>query len=49
MDNININPKEMEWVDMASIDVASDKDQRRAPLIALMKLRIPYEGGEVVE
>jgi hypothetical protein len=41
MDNIKINLREIGWDDMDWIDVAQDRDQRKALLDTAMNLRVP--------
>jgi hypothetical protein len=39
--NIKIDLIEIGWGGMACIDLAQDKDKRRAPVNTVMKLRVP--------
>jgi hypothetical protein len=41
MDNIKIDLREIRWDGMDRIDVAQDKDQWRALVSTVMKLRVP--------
>jgi hypothetical protein len=41
VDNINMDHKEIEWVGMDCIDLAQGRDQWRALVNTVMKLRVP--------
>jgi hypothetical protein len=41
VDNIKIDLREIRWDGMDWIDLAEDRDQWRALVIAVMKLRVP--------
>jgi hypothetical protein len=41
MDNINIDLREIEWGGMDRIDLAQDRDQRKALVTTIMNLRVP--------
>jgi hypothetical protein len=41
VDNIKIDLREIRWDGMDWIDLAQDRDQWRAPVNTVMKLRVP--------
>jgi hypothetical protein len=41
MDNIKVNFREIEWDSMNWINLAQDRDQWRALVIAVMNVRVP--------
>jgi hypothetical protein len=41
VDNIKMDLRKIGWDDMNLIDMAQDRDQWRAPVITVMKLRVP--------
>jgi hypothetical protein len=41
MDNIKIDLREIEWGGMNWIDLTQDRDQWRALMITVIKLRVP--------
>jgi hypothetical protein len=41
VDNIKMDLREIGWDGMDSIDLAQDRDQWRAPVNAVMNLRVP--------
>jgi hypothetical protein len=44
VDNIKIDLREIGWDGMGWIDLAQDRDQWRALVITVMKLRVSYAG-----
>jgi hypothetical protein len=41
VDNIKMDPREIEWGDMDWIDLAQDRDQWRTLVRTVMNLRVP--------
>jgi hypothetical protein len=46
MDNIKIDPREARWDGVDWIHLAQDKDQWRALMNTVMKLRVPENAGK---
>jgi hypothetical protein len=46
VDNIKMDLREMGWNDVDWIDMAQDRDQWRALVNTVMKIRVPYNAGK---
>jgi len=46
-DNIKIDPKNLGWGGIDSVDLAQDKKRRRTLVNAVMNLRVPYKAGNL--
>jgi hypothetical protein len=46
VDNIEMDLREIIWVDIYWIDLVQDRDQWRALVNTVMNLRVPYNAGK---